>query len=75
MDAHRREILIACLRRVDCGDPVDSVILDYPEEAGWLREHLIVSDGLQMAGEPSAEKKSRARESLRFAVARSAPAG
>ena len=73
MDAQRYELLIACLRRVDAGDPVDSVILDYPEEAGWLREHLIVSDALQMTGEPSAEKKSRARESLLSAVAHSPP--
>jgi len=73
LDAHRHELLIACLRRVDAGDPVDSVILDYPEDAGWLREHLFVSDALQMAGEASAEKKSRARESLLSAVAHSAP--
>ncbi len=73
MDAHRREVLIACLRRVDCGEPVDSVIRDYPEEANWLREHLIVSGALQMADRPSAEKKSRARESLLYAVAHSDP--
>jgi hypothetical protein len=63
--------LIACLRRVDCGDPVDSVLRDYPEDAGWLREHLSVSDALQMTDGPSAEKKNRARESLLSAVAHS----
>jgi len=49
------------------------VIRDYPKEAEWIREHLLVSGALLMADTPSAEKKSRARESILNTVGRSDP--
>lgn len=47
------------------------MLRDYPEEAGWIRDHLLVSDALKTADAPSVERKSRARESILNAVARS----
>jgi hypothetical protein len=64
---------VACLRRIDAGDAIDAVLRDRPEDATWLRDHLIVSGALQMAERPSAEQRTRALQSLLSAVAYSDP--
>jgi hypothetical protein len=73
LDSHHREILLASLRRVDQGDEPDSILRDYPQDAEWLRDYLAFSAALSPHGEPSPEKKNRARESILYAVAHSDP--
>ena len=44
-----------------------------PEDAGWLQDHLLFSEGLRAAGGSSPENKDRARESMLSGLVKSAP--
>ena len=71
LNAQQRDILIACLRRVEQGDRLDSVLRAYPKETRWLREHIAISSALHVAGESSPINKERAREHILSTVAHS----
>lgn len=43
------EILEICLRRMDAGAPIESVVADYPDHAGELREMLRIATVAQAA--------------------------
>jgi hypothetical protein len=72
LDARRSRIVATCLRRVDDGEPVDEVVRTYPQETDWLRDDLLFAEALRTGGRASPERKDRARESLRSALAHSA---
>ena len=71
LNAQQRDILIACLRRIEQGDRLDSVLRAYPKETRWLREHIAISSALHVAGESSPINKERAREHILSGVAHS----
>jgi len=71
LNAQQRDILIACLRRVEQGDRLDSVLRAYPKETRWLREHMAISSALYIVGESSPINKERARKHILSTVAHS----
>jgi hypothetical protein len=70
LNARRRAILIACLRRTDRGDPLDSILRDYHDEGDWLRQHLCLSNELTLTCRPSQEATNRTQQLILNAPSR-----
>lgn len=70
MDALLEKTLIASLERLAQGEPVETILADYPEQAAALRPHLMTASGLQaLATQPTVGAKRASQDRFLAAAA------